>query len=344
MTLPWPNHLQVKYLEDVGEYLQRVTSSIRKNNPDKPTNTTALPSKESLLQWQLPIRVKVDAWIQAELQKIRQGSLQPSSHKHQLGEIFSKSVSRQQHNMLLVDCLSGFLPPTRLSCIRSIKIPSAARSPCKDPDCDRPGCRGNRLELMENFYVPSINSLSSSKTSTQPVAVSSLFSKPMLPPPKLQKLKLILEHHKTSTNANQAIECELPEDLAKNVHSYLQHGHPTLTLETDCKMLFVSSMGQAMTEQCLWRLWLDLQKEWKAPWQPFEPRLLRHIHVTFEIQSMADAVAATNSSAHMEGGAHIMGNSTKVWAKSYCPQYGSIMAQAAIDKITKWRKELQAKA
>lgn len=93
-----------------------------------------LPSKESIFDFQARFREEVlDALLAME----------------------DGRATRDHYNLLadytLAEFLSNNIPPTRLSCVRTMAAPTSATGSdfkCTDPDCSVRGCKGNRLEVV----------------------------------------------------------------------------------------------------------------------------------------------------------------------------------------------------
>ena len=56
-------------------------------------------------------------------------------------------TSRDMHDAALAAMTFSHLPPIRLSCIRSLVVPTYA-GPCLHDDCKKPSCEGNRLSVI----------------------------------------------------------------------------------------------------------------------------------------------------------------------------------------------------
>lgn len=114
----------------------------------------------------------------AELRLLQSGYTLPSSW--------------QLHDALLACTIFGFLPPIRLSCIRTLLHPSY-KGPCPQPDCTKEGCRGNRLIIV----------------SKDPLV-----------------LTFHLVHHKNEKVwGHRAIAFTLPESYAQLVMTFIGKGH-----------------------------------------------------------------------------------------------------------------------
>lgn len=329
----------MQHLEKLIPFMLKVASMLRKDNePDVPADTSTLPTKEQVLKWQLSLEQLARAQYQQELNLC---VFQRQSQ--QLAPIFSKAVATLLMEVVLVSFFSGYIPPLRLACIRSLKVPNAPCVPgtgkaCEHEDCSKSGCKGNRLEVMDEPY--SAADMAGQLAGTP---VAAIFNQQAQH--GVQQIRVILEHHKNSHRpGNQFVQFVLPCAMAVMLHKFLTHGHPTLTLETECKTLFVSPSGNMMEETQMSPLWQSIQQKHKAPWQPFPPRLFRHIHACFEMMELADAVAATGLQDQFAGTNMLMGNSLNVLGKHYTPTYWSMIAEATIKKITKWREQVCGQA
>ncbi len=56
-------------------------------------------------------------------------------------------TSRDMHDAALAAMTFSHLPPVRLSCIRSLVVPTYT-GPCLHDDCKETGCQGNRLSIV----------------------------------------------------------------------------------------------------------------------------------------------------------------------------------------------------
>jgi len=76
--------------------------------------------------------------------------LQPSLPSNQ-------ATARAVHDALLATFQFGYMPPLRQSIMITLQHPSHANQ-CYDEACNRPGCKGNRLEALPDgsylFTIP----------------------------------------------------------------------------------------------------------------------------------------------------------------------------------------------
>ena len=97
-------------------------------------------------------------------------------------------TSRDIHDAALAAMTFSHLPPIRLSCIRSLVVPTYAGH-CLHLDCKEPSCQGNRLYTVSES-------------------------------PLLMRIKL--PHHKNARKWGKAvIVFDLPSDLAQLMHAYV---------------------------------------------------------------------------------------------------------------------------
>ena len=97
-------------------------------------------------------------------------------------------TSRDLHDAALAAMTFSHLPLVRLSCIRSLVVPTYAGH-CLHLDCKEHSCQGNRLYIVSKF-------------------------------PLLMRIKL--PHHKNSRKWGKGvIVFDLPPDLAQLMHTYL---------------------------------------------------------------------------------------------------------------------------
>ena len=271
-------------------------------DPDAPPQQQ-LPSKPALLAFVGALRAKADAAVRAD----------EEAHGH-----VTRQTAILSLHALLTEYMSGlFTPPLRLSCIRTL-VPvgftgeACDGGSCRDVDCRRRGCPGNALRLS----VPSGPSTS-------------------LAPPSLV---VELWHHKTARFVREPITFSLPAELATSTTVYLEKARPVLApiVEVEPPFLFLTPNGSAFGENAVGMMWRSIQVEHAAPWQPFAARQFRHIHATGEFNALVREVEAARG--RLEGDAHVMGNSARVWDAHYVKGRGAALAQAAVRRLTTWRE------
>jgi len=148
------------------------------------------------------------------------------------------------HDACLASCMFGYLPPVRLSCLRSLQMPG--QETCLHKDCINSvghlSCGGNRLEWVNGV------------------------------------LCMILPHHKLQVRWNQAaIKVKLPKELQDLLLLYLDQGHRLISPQSP--FVFSDSKGKPMLAATSMTNWFQqLLKRLGAP-ASFPPNRLRHIWV-----------------------------------------------------------------
>jgi len=210
-------------------------------------------------------------------------------------------TSRQLHDAALSAVVFSHVPPTRISCIRGLLVPSH-QGPCVRPDCHLPGCEGNKL------HITSIS-------------------------PLLMRIKL--PHHKNARKWGQTcIEIAVPSDLAELLHAYL--GAPRTALlahhrvdDSSCPYVFMDMRGRGFGDAVFtlyWQNWLV-----KHGAVPMNPSTCRQVFV-HERQSSNAAPGPSN-----QGAAWVMGHSVQQWHKWTDMHYHPGLAQSAVDAMQSWR-------
>ena len=89
---------------------------------------------------------QADSWMSvADVVKQNVAAKQQAEHAY-VYEGASLLACRQLYDAVLSCTMFGYLPPVRLSCIRSMTHPSYS-GPRLHPDCKLQGCRGNRVVI-----------------------------------------------------------------------------------------------------------------------------------------------------------------------------------------------------
>ena len=219
-------------------------------------------------------------------------------------------IARDLHDAALSCCIFGYLPPPRLSCLRTCTIPSFS-GPCMHPDCkDRDSCHGNQLLYdatdagTMSFYFP---------------------------------------HHKTSIGRQHArpISFIIPAELASLLQLYLTKGRPKLVGRHSHPYLFLSKSGKGLASKSGSSQLTDIFQGWMARLgcRQVAPSTCRHIFVvdrrtTPSIPGPADEDAAV-----------VMGNSTSQWDHGiYDVSKFDTAAQKGVDGMTAWRAAHQQHA
>ena len=141
-------------------------------------------------------------------------------------------TSRDIHDAVLAAMIFSHLPPVRLSCIRSLVVPTYA-GPCLHLDCKEASCQGNRLYIVSET-------------------------------PLLMRIKL--PHHKNARNWGQAvIVFDLPPDLAQLMHTYLGAARKALLdhhllIGDTSPYVFMDMHGRGVVDSAVltlyWQKWL----------------------------------------------------------------------------------------
>ena len=85
-------------------------------------------------------------WISAqELVRLIHTHIQGVLQKLPSSGQLSPTLARSLHDASLLGCMFGYIPPCRLTCLRTMQTPHARG--CHTEDCQKEACRGNRLEL-----------------------------------------------------------------------------------------------------------------------------------------------------------------------------------------------------
>ena len=218
----------------------------------------------------------------------------------------SFAACRQLHDAALSCTLFGYLPPVRLSCIRTMTHPSYT-GPCLHPDCTLQECRGNRLILQRR----------------QPL-----------------QLAIDLPHHKTqAAHGFKPIHFTVPAGLAELLYLLIGQPHKVLTqaaahvlLDAACPYVFMTRTGQGFRDSqfcTYWSTWLVTQGGSNMP-----PSKLRHVFVA-ERRSNDRAAGPTDAAA-----ARVMGHSADQWSKSYDVHMHNRESQNAVDAMAVWRQQM----
>lgn len=236
-------------------------------------------------------------------------SLLNTLHQHQQQLVasipqhdMSANQARAMHNVALASMVFGHLPPIRLSCIRTLMLPSY-KGPCLNPDCRHgPLCHGNQL---------------------------------LLGTPQQPGLSLHLPHHKNEKPWGRTpISFKLPKQLAKLIRLHLQ-GHLLLTeylgKEGEAHV-FIDSMGRPFSNDTFSTYWHKMMVSMGAP--AISPSKCRQVFV-HERRSHSRVEGPSDSAAAM-----VMGHSVHQWSKWYDLDFKAREAQQAVDAMTPWREAL----
>lgn len=244
-------------------------------------------------------------WLSAkQLVKLIDGAKDDAVRAMQQSEDVTVPLSRQLHDAMLACTVFGYLPPLRLSCIRSLKH-FAYTGPCTEPCCSIPRCRGNRVCVV----------------TSQPL-----------------QMTFELPHHKNEKAWGRGgIDFALPPEFAQLMYTFLGLPHQKLCswhnfIEADCPFVFMSNAGKGFdnaTFSTYWTKWLVAHNACAMP-----PSFCRQVFVA---ERRGDARVAGPSD---EGASLIMGNSVAQWDKWYDLQLQSRIGQAAVDSMQSWRQAL----
>lgn len=216
-------------------------------------------------------------------------------------ESMTARVARAVHDIGLVCTIFGHLPPIRLSCIRSLMVPSYAGT-CLNPDCKLGStCHGNQLQNTAEHG-----------------------------------LHMHLPHHKNERNwSRAAISFSLPQELTKLLKLHLSKGWKLLTeyngAEDACHV-FIDFQGRPFSSSNFSIYWNRLLQAMSIPCMP--PKQCRQIFVA-ERRS-EDRVAGPAE----RGAAMVMGHSVEQWDKWYDTSFHARHAQQAVDAMAPWRQAL----
>ena len=213
-------------------------------------------------------------------------------------------AARKVHDAVLTGCVITHLPPSRLSCLRTMLTPDST-SACTHLDCKRPDCQGNRLYLL----------------STSPV-----------------KMRIKFPHHKNEHRWKKAvIEFDVPSELAELLYLYLEGPrkallHAELHADESCETVFMDKRCRPFNSSTLCLHWQDFMRSQGGP--PLSPSRCRKIFVTERRSD--DAVPGPSD----RGAAMVMGHSDRQWANWYDVKFHARLAQHAVDAMKLWRTAL----
>ena len=137
-------------------------------------------------------------------------------------ECLSEYGASMLHDAALSSTLFGYMPPVRLSCLRSLQVPW--HSGCLHPDCvgkvGHLSCGGNRLEK------------------------------------KGVDLWMILPHHKNQVKwSGSAIQFKVPAELGSLLELYLQKGHKVVS--PGCPYVFTDQRQRPMLDASQLSYWWE---------------------------------------------------------------------------------------
>lgn len=255
---------------------------------------------------ELVSHAQADKWMSAaDMVRLNMAAKQQAEQAY-VDQGASLAACRQLHDAALGCTLFGYLPPVRLSCIRSMTHPSYT-GPCLNPDCQLKGCRGNRLIVEREHPL---------------------------------QLAIDLPHHKNQlAHGYKPIHFTVPAGLAELLYLFTGQPHQVLTqaaahvlLEAPCPFVFMTKTGQGFKDSQLctyWGAWLAAHGGFPMP-----PSKLRHVFVA---ERRSDDRAAGPSDA---AAARVMGHSVAQWDKSYDVQLHNRQSQTAVNAMPAWRQHM----
>ena len=217
-------------------------------------------------------------------------------------------VARDIHDAALSCCIFGYLPPPRLTCLRTCTIPSYTGR-CLHPDCKDPSsCHGNQLLAAPDAAAGG-------------------------------SMRFYFPHHKTSIGRQHArpITFALPAELAALLQLYLREGRPRLVSQNH-PYLFLSKTGQHLASKSGSSKLVDIWHSWmgRLGCRQVAPSTCRHIFVV-DRRSQPSMPGPVDEHA-----AVVMGNSTQQWDHGiYDVSQFETAAQHAVDGMSAWRSAHQ---
>ncbi|GIL57134.1 hypothetical protein Vafri_12397, partial [Volvox africanus] len=334
---------QTSHCQCLQEWLHNIGRQLKQSYPRAPppaakpiSGPRGVDDEDVAQDDSLPDKSEVLAFVQ--------GLQQSASDALKLDLISSaKSVSLAaaitcMHALVAV-LLSGlYLPPLRMSALSTLMVPGSTS--CCNKDCRQRACRGNNLTQVvrkPKVQQPAANPSSGPSCSTGAAnnAASSVTC-----------MQLELNHHKTARFAKnrEPLTVILPPDLSKLIQTYVRHARPVLMqrapavvddMMSSSQQLLIDKNGQPFNNGFAME-WRDIEERYGAPWEHIPPQKLRHIHSTTAYTSLVQEVA--RQLPDLQPHARVMGNSLRVWGSHYIQRPGSIVAQAGVDNLNKWRK------
>ena len=248
---------------------------------------------------------QADSWMSAaDVVKLNMAAKQQAEQAY-VDQGASLAACRQLHDAALGCTMFGYLPPVRLSCIRSMTHPSYS-GPCLHPDCKLKDCRGNRLIIEREHPL---------------------------------QLAIDLPHHKNqAAHGFKPIHFTVPAGLAELLYLLIGQPHQVLTqaaahvlLDAQCPFVFMTKSGQGFKDCQLctyWSAWLVAHGGSSMP-----PSKLRQVFVA---ERRSDDRAAGPSDA---AAARVMGHSAAQWT-TYDVHLHNRETQIAVDAMPTWRQHM----
>lgn len=264
------------------QWLPNLSAQVGRALPTPTKSASTLPSAKALLG-------VIDKQRQSVLGAIQQAGM-------------SAKLARSLHDLLLASTVFGYLPPIRLSCIRSLML-LGYDGPCHKPDCiNGSSCHGNQLRCNGNA-----------------------------------PLHMHLPHHKNEGPWGRApISFNLPHDLAELMRMHLSEGHKLLTEylgREDEPHVFVDNKGRPFNDSNLTIYW-DKMLTSMGLHPAISPSLCRQVFV--HERRSAERVEGPSD----RGAAMVMGHSLAQWTKWYDLDFHKREAQQAVDAMAAWRENL----
>lgn len=217
-------------------------------------------------------------------------------------------AAQNVHDAVLTAAVLTHLPPSRLSCIRSMIAPDSL-SPCTHPDCKRPKCQGNKLFIVSRSPL---------------------------------KMRIHFPHHKNERKWQKAvIAFDVPTELAEMLFLYLEGPRKVLLqaelmAEETCDTVFMDKRCRPFTSVTFCLYWQNFMRSQGGPALP--PSKCRHVFAT---ERCSDDAAPGPSD---RGAAMVMGHSTRQWFDWYDVKFHARLAQHAVDAMTLWRNAIMQDA
>ncbi|GLI68488.1 hypothetical protein VaNZ11_012840, partial [Volvox africanus] len=330
---------QTSHCQRIQEWLHNIARQLKKSYPRAPPPAAnpisgSAGMEESVVQHNsLPDKSEVLAFVHG-LQQSASDAL-----KHDLSSakcVRLEAAIAIMHALVAVLVSGLYLPPLRMSALSTLMVPGSTS--CCNKDCRQRGCRGNNLTQVVRRPKVQHPAMEDDPSSSGPSCSTG-------PPNNVAGvacMQLELNHHKTArfTRNREPLTVILPPDLSKLIQTYVRHARPVLMQRapvdmTSSQQLLIDKNGQPFNNGFAME-WRDIEERYGAPWEHIPPQKLRHIHSTTAYTSLVQEVA--RQLPDLQPHAQVMGNSLRVWDSHYIQRPGSIIAQAGVDNLNKWRK------
>ena len=209
--------------------------------------------------------------------------------------------AKKVHDIAMLNVMFGYMPPLRLSCIRTLLMASNEGS-CTEPECVKKEpntCRGNRMRSVGG------------------------------------EMQFHLPHHKNTKRwRGAAIHFTVPDGLEQLLKLYVERARPVLMQElaVEHPFVFMSTHGQRLSGSRLTQMFQSIMISWGA--LPIKPKDLRHIFVTER------GAAGRVGGPEDDEAAQLMGNSPRSWKEVYNLNFSRRQAQNAVLKMGDWRANM----